>query len=160
MNIRWMIGTDTQQVVDIDKASFPDAWSTSNLINNLRQRNCIGMVAESSTGICGTVIAGYMVYLLQPHGIELIRFAVDPEFRRSGVGRAMIEKLKNKVSAQGRKQIKLVVSERSPSAHYFFKSLGFRAVDVVRDWDDEGDGYEFRYVVNQREEDKCLTNKS
>lgn len=139
MLIRWMIGNDTQQVIDIDKASFPDAWSREDLRHRLRQRNCIGMVAE----IYGSDIVGYMVYLLQPHGIELIRFAVDPEFRRSGVGRAMIEKLKGKLAAQGRRYIKTVVSERSPSAHYFLKEMGFYAVKVIRDWSDKEDGYEF-----------------
>ena len=44
--IRWMIRRDMPEVLDIEQQSFEFAWTEEDFLCCLRQRNCIGMVAE------------------------------------------------------------------------------------------------------------------
>ncbi|MEM1305855.1 MAG: ribosomal-protein-alanine N-acetyltransferase RimI, partial [Planctomycetota bacterium] len=46
VHIRWMIRRDMQEVLGIEQESFEFPWLEEDFIRCLRQRNCIGMVAE------------------------------------------------------------------------------------------------------------------
>ena len=46
VHIRWMIRRDMPEVLDIENRSFEFSWTEEDFIRCLRQRNCIGMVAE------------------------------------------------------------------------------------------------------------------
>ena len=45
-HIRWMTRRDMVSVLEIENQCFEFAWSSDDFIRCLRQRNCIGMVAE------------------------------------------------------------------------------------------------------------------
>ena len=49
VQIRWMIRRDMPEVLDIERLSFEFAWTEEDFLCCLRQRNCIGMVAERTT---------------------------------------------------------------------------------------------------------------
>ena len=127
VHIRWMIRRDMQEVLDIERGSFEFPWFEEDFIRCLRQRNCIGMVAEH-----GERVVGFMIYELHKTRLHILNFAVSDEFRRRGVGRQMIEKLVSKLSSQRRTRITLEVRETNLSAQLFFKQAGFRAVTVLR----------------------------
>jgi len=128
VHVRWMIRRDMPEVLDIENASFEHPWREDDFLRVLRQRNCIGMVAEQ-----GDQIVGYMIYELHRNRIHVLDFATHPEFRRRGVGRQMIAKLAGKLSHQRRNRIALLVRETNVPAQFFFKATGFRAVEVVRE---------------------------
>ena len=46
VHIRWMIRRDMAEVLEIERAAFEFPWFEEEFIRCLRQRNCIGMVAE------------------------------------------------------------------------------------------------------------------
>lgn len=127
-HVRWMIRRDMPEVLGIENASFEHPWGEEDFLRVLRQRNCIGMVAEQSDRI-----VGYMIYELHRNRIHVLDFATHPEFRRRGVGRQMIAKLEGKLSQQRRNRIALFVRETNVSAQFFFKAAGFRAVEVIRE---------------------------
>ena len=145
VHIRWMIRRDMAEVLDIERHSFEFPWFEEDFIRCLRQRNCIGMVAE-----CGEQVVGFMIYELHKTRLHILNFAVAPEFRRRGVGRQMIEKLLGKLSSQRRVRITLEVRETNLQAQLFFKTAGFRAVTVLRAYyeDSPEDAYlmQFRHV--------------
>lgn len=142
--IRWMIRRDMPAVLEIEKASFEYAWAEEDFFRVLRQQNCIGMVAE----IDDTIVAGYMIYELQKGLLNLLNFAVENnEFRRVGIGTAMVKKLKSKLSERGRKRITTVVRETNYQAQMFFKAMGFLATGIAkRPYDDTDEqGYQFQF---------------
>ena len=59
VHIRWMIRRDMMEVLEIENQSFEFPWSEEDFIRCLRQRNCIGMVAEHDERV-----AGFMIYEL------------------------------------------------------------------------------------------------
>jgi [ribosomal protein S18]-alanine N-acetyltransferase len=150
VHIRWMIRRDMQAVLAIENQSFEFSWSEDDFIRCLRQRNCIGMVAEQDEQV-----VGFMIYELHKNRLHILNFAVAKEMRRHGIGKAMVGKLLSKLSHERRNRIMLEVRETNLDAQLFFKGLGFRAISVLRDFYDDTveDAYlmQYRYKATAEE---------
>ena len=142
VHIRWMIRRDMPEVLDIENQSFEFPWTEEDFVRCLRQRNCIGMVAEHDERV-----VGFMIYELHKNRLHVLNFAVHPEFRRHGVGATMINKLSGKLSPQRRSRILLEIRETNLAAQLFFRERGFRAISVLRDFYDDTteDAYLMQY---------------
>ncbi len=144
VHIRWMVRRDMPEVLGIERGSFEHSWSEEDFIRCLRQRNCTGMVAEHDEKV-----VGFMIYELHKDRLLLLNIAVDPNARRSTVGKQMIEKLKGKLHPERRKKAVVYVRESNLAAQSFFKSQGYHATSVVRDFYDDvnEDAYVFEYGI-------------
>ncbi|TSC63806.1 MAG: ribosomal-protein-alanine N-acetyltransferase, partial [Parcubacteria group bacterium Gr01-1014_106] len=80
-SIRWMIRRDMAEVLQIERKSFDYSWTEDDFLLCLRQRNCIGNVAEWND-----TVVGFMVYELHKTSLHVLNFAVAPQFRRQSVG--------------------------------------------------------------------------
>jgi ribosomal-protein-alanine N-acetyltransferase len=144
-HIRWMIGPDMPGVLEVERLSFAHPWGEADFRRHLRERNCIGMVAEVNG-----LVAGYMVYELHPDRLELLALAVHPYYRRWGVGSWLVAKLRGKLSPQRRKAISFEVAETNVGAQLFFRDMGFRAVEVLRrHFDNDEDAYRMEYRLKE-----------
>ena len=65
VHIRWMIRRDMPEVLQAEQASFEFPWTEEDFLRCLRQRNCIGMVAEQ-----GEKVVGFMTDSSPRHGRE------------------------------------------------------------------------------------------
>ena len=153
VHIRWMIRRDMPEVLDIETASFEFPWCEEDFVRCLQQRNCIGMVAENDDEVIG-----FMIYELDKTKIHVLNFAVNPAFRRKGVGRQMLAKLASKLSHKRRTRISLEIRETNLAAQLFFKSGDFRAVSVLRDYYDDTpeDAYVMQYCYEPTLEESIL----
>jgi [ribosomal protein S18]-alanine N-acetyltransferase len=142
VHIRWMIRRDMPEVLAIEAESFEFPWLEDDFIRCLRQRNCIGMVAEYEDRV-----VGFMIYELHKTRIHVLNFAVADDHRRRGVGSQMLAKLAAKLSAQRRSRIVLEVRETNLDAQLFFRENGFRAVSVLHSYyaDTPEDAYLMQY---------------
>ena len=144
VQIRWMIRRDMLDVLRIENESFEFPWSDEDFIRCLKQRNCIGMVAEHEDRV-----VGFMIYELHKTRIHVLNFAVDGQYRRRGVGSQMLAKLISKLSMQRRSRIILEIRETNLAAQLFFRENGFRAVSILHSYyqDTPEDAYlmQFRY---------------
>jgi len=142
VHIRWMIRRDMPEVLAIEQESFEFPWLDEDFINCLRQRNCIGMVAEHEDRV-----VGFMIYELHKTRIHVLNFAVAGGYRRRGVGSQMVAKLIGKLSVQRRSRAMLEVRETNLAAQLFFRENGFRAVAVLRSFYDDTpeDAYLMQY---------------
>jgi [ribosomal protein S18]-alanine N-acetyltransferase len=142
VHIRWMIRRDMPEVLAIEQECFEFPWYEDDFLRCLRQRNCIGMVAEASERV-----VGFMVYELHKHRLHILNFAVHERFRRRGIGSQMTKKLIGKLSHDRRSRILLEIRETNLPAQLFFRALGFRAVSVLRQFyeDTPEDAYLMQY---------------
>ena len=149
VHVRWMLRRDFWQVLQIEFGSFDYPWGLADFIRCLRQRNCLGMTAVEQDD--DKLVAGFMVYEHFADRIELLNFAVAGDYRRRGVGRRMIEKLKLKLSPRRgfgwrRRLLTADVWERNLEAQLFFRAMGFRSQAIVRKKYEIGeDAYRFVY---------------
>jgi ribosomal-protein-alanine N-acetyltransferase len=150
VHIRWMIRRDMPEVLEIENHSFEFPWTEEDFIRCLRQRNCIGMVAEHDERV-----VGFMIYELHKNRLHVLNFAVHPDFRRRKVGTTMINKLSGKLSPQRRNRILLEIRETNLQAQLFFRDRGFRAISVLRDFYDDTteDAYLMQYRFRPSDSD-------
>ena len=142
VHIRWMIRRDMPEVLQTEQESFEFAWTEEDFLRCLRQRNCIGMVAEQ-----GEKVVGFMIYELHKAKLHILNFAVHPSLPPHGVGAQMVGKLISKLSSHRRTRITLEVRETNLTAQLFFRHEGFKAVKVLRSfYEDSGeDAYLLQY---------------
>jgi [ribosomal protein S18]-alanine N-acetyltransferase len=145
--IRWMIRADMETVLAIESNSFDYPWTAEELRSVLRARNCIGAVAELRKQVLG-----YMVYELHENRIHLLNIAVDPQFRRQGVGSALLNRLIDKLSQQRRREVVLEVRDPNVAAQLWLRHNGFIATGMLHDHyeDTEEDAIRFIYRLDWR----------
>lgn len=143
-HIRWMIRRDMEEVLEIENLCFEFPWSEEDFIRCLRQRNIMGLAAE-----VGPRIAGFMLYEIHRSRLKLLTISVLPAMQRRGIGRELTGKLKKGLLPDRRTQIVTDVRETNLDAQLFFRAMGFRAVDVLRDFyeDTTEDAILFRYLL-------------
>jgi ribosomal-protein-alanine N-acetyltransferase len=131
-----------EEVLEIEKTCFEYPWQEEQFIQCLRQRNCIGMVAEYDDQV-----VGFMVYELHKNQIHVLNFAVALTHRHGQVGTQMVGKLVRKLSQQRRNRIILEIRETNVEAQVFFSEMGFRAVSVLKEYydDSDEDAYVFQF---------------
>lgn len=141
-HIRWMIRRDMEQVLAIEAESFEFPWSEDEFVRCLRKRNCIGIVAEWKDKVIG-----FAIYELHKTRLHLMSMAVAKEHRGFGAGKAIIDKLKAKIPLNQRRTITCEVHERNLDAQIFMKLMGFRAVNVLKNFyeDTDEDAYLFQF---------------
>ena len=148
IHIRWMIRRDMAEVIAIESDSFEFPWSEDDFVRCLRQRNCIGMVAEMDDQV-----VGFMIYELHKNRLHILNFAVADRYRRLGIGSQMVSKLAGKLSDQRRNRILLEIRETNLPAQLFFRNSGFRAVSVLKEFyeDTPEDAYlmQFRHASDE-----------
>ena len=157
VHIRWMIRRDMAEVLKIEVASFEYVWTEEDFLRCLRQRNCIGMVAEVNDRI-----VGFMIYELHKGRLHVLNFAVAPNFRRRGIGRMMVKKLIGKLSTHRRSKMTLAVRERNLTAQLFFRRQDFKAIRVLRDYyEDSGeDAFLMEFLADEEQEEFfCPVNR-
>lgn len=150
VHIRWMIRRDMPEVLDIESRCFEFPWSEEDFIRCLRQRNCIGMVAEEDDKVVGS-----MIYELHKNRLHVLNFSVHPDHHREGIGSAMVAKLTGKLSYERRNRIMLEVRETNLAGQLFFRSCGFKAISVMHGYCNETDEdaylMQYRYVPTEEE---------
>ena len=159
--VRWMIRKDMPEVIEIEKRCFEFPWVEESFLEELRRRNCIGMVALERAP-CERKseelpVLGYMIYELHKTTLRLMNLAVAPHKQRAGVGRSMVDKLLNKLSQERRTRLVMETRESNTDAQMFFRHLGFKCVNTLRGFytDIDEDAYVMQY--RWRPEEDSLT---
>ena len=90
------------------------------------------LVAENEARIVGGV--SFWIKPDLAHGdtvVEVPMLVVAEDHRRAGVGRLLMEEVRNIASDNDASQIELVATPGNVAAHEFYRSLGFVETDVV-----------------------------
>lgn len=140
-HIRWMIRRDMPRVLEILRNNG-DEVTENEILALLRQKNCIGMVAEINEDIIG-----FMIYELKKQLIDVIYLMVDPIQNRLGYGGTLLNKLKGKLTAHRRSQLKILVRESNLCGQLFLRRYGCKATQVLREHygDTNEDAYQFEF---------------
>jgi len=135
VNIRYQIRRDLPEVCLIEQDSFEFAWTEEDFLRTLRQRNCLGIVAE-----LGDKVVGFMIYELHVKKLHILNLAVSPSVRRLRVGAQLVAKLISNLSLQRRTRITVELRESNLPAQLFFRAQRFKATRVLRAfYDDTGE---------------------
>ena len=98
----------------------PSVTDTITDIRNTIESPAFVLIAEADRRIVGSLIATFDGW----RG-NMYRIAVHPDYRRRGIGRALVKEGERCLVKQGAKRITALVEERYPWAVAFWSSVGY-----------------------------------
>ena len=118
---------DLGSVLEIERKSFEQPYSREILAQELKIKAAYLRVATHRKKIIG-----YIDFWLVHDEMELISIAVDPEFKRRGVGEALMQEMLRFAHVNGAKSIYLDVRRSNVAAQTLYEKFGFFKVGVRR----------------------------
>ncbi|SDJ31381.1 ribosomal protein S18-alanine N-acetyltransferase [Natribacillus halophilus] len=127
-NIRPMMISDIEQVLDVEKESFRMPWIRQAFINELVKNSFAHYLVASDQqriiGYCGVWIA-----VDEAH---ITNIAVLSAYRNQGVGRSLLKAIIAQALNFGVKTLTLEVRESNSIAQHFYSVFGFQKTGVKK----------------------------
>ncbi len=101
-------------------------WTPAKVKRHIRDKDTMVLIASKD----GT-IAGFAIMRFGDDQAHLFLLAVQPEFRRTGIGRSMMRWLEKSCRTAGIQAIRLEVRRSNLGAMRFYRSLGYRFLGQV-----------------------------
>ncbi len=136
MKIRQMLMQDVSAIAELEKICFSDPWSENSIASELDNRLSYWLVAEVDSRVVGYVGSQSVL-----DGADMMNLAVSPDYRRQGIGEALVEALVAHLKQKNIIVLLLEVRVSNTSAIALYKKLGFVQV-----------GCRPRYYHNPRED--------
>jgi len=133
------LGLKLSSALQIERECYEDSWNEKDFRHCLGQKNVATMSAEVDGKL-----AGYVIYEKRKGKFSIINLAVSPEFQRRGVARGLLDIVKSWLKTGD--ILDVTAAESMTTAHLFFKSQGFRAEKVEREFFEVGNSYEDGYL--------------
>jgi ribosomal-protein-alanine N-acetyltransferase len=121
--IRSAVPADAAALVAIERRAFSDPWSEASFREALASSWSFGLVVETGRGL-----AGYLIARELAGSGEVLNLAVAPEFRRRGIGGALLEAGVAALRRRRVDEVLLEVRESNISAQALYVGHGFRPV--------------------------------
>lgn len=120
MDVRMIEKRDIEQVHEIEKNCFSDAWSITGIQESLDQNHAVLLGAWLDRKL-----SGYVIAYLSIDDCEIARIAVDGTCRRKGVALKLLEELKNVCLKRQVERIMLDVRSSNEAAVSLYGKFGF-----------------------------------
>ena len=116
---------------NLNKKYYETEEAKNNVLNRIRSRKKIVLVAEENKKVIG-IIDGYIMNCSQyvKKVGYLDHLCVDKEFRKKGIGKLLIECFEDKMKEKGAKFIKLNAFRNNISATFLYEKEGFNEYSV------------------------------
>lgn len=141
VKIRKMKEADALRISELEAICFSQPWSVSSLLDTWKTGQSLFLVAEMEGELCGYVGMTYAA----DEG-EITNIAVFPEYRRQGVGEALLGALQRAAAGLSLTVIFLDVRLSNTSALALYQKMGFEEVGIRKRFytDPEEDAYVMR----------------
>lgn len=130
--MRLAAATDAGLLAAIHAPAFPPAerWSETSFAELLAMRGTLALIAGDE---------GFVMLRIAGDEAEIITLAVLPDFRRAGLGRALMQAALRLAALQGAEVMFLEVAERNTPARALYAALGFEEVGRRKNYYPDGD---------------------
>lgn len=124
--------SDLHRVMVIERASFSTPWTKTMFVSELFDNPfSLSYVAREEEG---REIVGYVVFWAIFYELHVLNVAVDPAWRRRGIGEGLIRFLLQVAQKRGARKGTLEVRASNLSAQQLYRKFGFREVGVRRNY--------------------------
>lgn len=125
MNYERMTALHTQAIAEIEKLCFSDPWSLNSICSELSNPLSLWLVA-----LDGDRVVGYVGSQTVLDGADMMNLAVLPQYRKQGIGEALVTHLVQCLREKGAICLALEVRQSNEPAIRLYKKLGFAQVGV------------------------------
>ncbi len=120
---------DAELLAKIEEAVFSDAWSLASLKSHLDGVCSVTLVLTAD----GAPVGSLTGTLFPPEG-EVYRVAVLPEYRRRGLGRALLSEFLHTARTAHAEELFIEVRASNLAAQGLYRSFGFAEYGVRRNY--------------------------
>jgi ribosomal-protein-alanine N-acetyltransferase len=128
ITIRSLGYSDLPQVIAIERRAFPTPWSLAMFVLELSKPSSICLAAVEGDGSARGPLVGYLVCSRYADAWHLMNIAVDPPFRRRGIGAALLARLLEQAGADAAYTLEVRPSNRP--AIELYQRFGFRSAGM------------------------------
>ena len=128
MQIRPGRSGDLERIDEISRVSLPQAWSRESLQAELDEPARARFLVVEAEG----QVIGFIHWRLVLDEGQIMNLAVNPDNRRHGAGRALLDAAVRSASESGAATMVLEVREGSAAALGLYRSAGFVVIAVRR----------------------------
>ena len=126
MTLRFAEAADVDLLHALHAAAFDQPWPAAEIERLMRILGGFAVLAEEDAP------QGFVLIRTVADEAEILTLAVSPDFRRRGIGRALVEAAAQEASRRGARSCFLEVAEDNPIALALYESAGFQAVGLRR----------------------------
>ncbi len=112
---------DAAAIAEMERQSFIDAWSEKSILETIKQKQAVCLMAEKAGRLVGYVLS----YVVEGEG-EIARIAVDKDRRHQGIGHFLMESLRKEYQERDVEKILLDVRKSNQTARSFYEKEGFQ----------------------------------
>ena len=129
MTIERMNESHVAAVAALEKLCFADPWSLSSVASELKNPLALWLVAVEEDVVCGYI--GSQSVMGES---DMMNVAVNPDFRRKGIGEALVGALSDALKALGNTNLTLEVRASNAPAIALYEKLGFTQVGLRKNY--------------------------
>ncbi|MCX7965892.1 MAG: ribosomal protein S18-alanine N-acetyltransferase [Syntrophorhabdaceae bacterium] len=126
-NIRDMTSMDLDDIIAIEKKSFPTPWTKTMFLESLSSEIYKNLVIEENAEIIGYIMLYYVM-----DEAHITNFAIKPSFRRKGYGAKLLSYVIDYFKEKGVVEFFLEVRESNKAAINLYRKFGFEIVGKRR----------------------------
>lgn len=126
IEITYMTTDDIEEVLSIERASFPAPWSKGMFLHEIcspLSRNLVAKMQQQSKG--GKEVAGYLNFWIVAGEVHLHNIAVRKTLRRTGIASRLMAEMINLSHAEGAARATLEVRRSNEGARNLYEKFGF-----------------------------------
>ena len=127
---------DLSAIMDIEHLSFTTPWTADAMEQEIESRDWSRVIVATVEG----EVVGFMVYWVVVNELHLLNLAVDPTWRRRGIGRAMVRYLVELAEDNYLSSLFLEVRVSNKPAQKLYREFGFKPVAIRQNYySDDGE---------------------
>ncbi len=130
--LRRMQERDLPYVLEIERLSFANPWQESSFHGELANLH-ISYPSVIAYRPYDRVI-GYIIFWYMADEAQICNFALHPDFRELGVGRAVLRETLNVIKNMGAVQVILEVRPSNVSARVLYEKFGFTLLGIRKEY--------------------------
>ncbi len=137
MSPRPAASDDLEQILSIEKLSYPEPWSSDHFIEEMQKTYARVLVLTDDE--TDTVVSAYIIYWVQAEGVSLLNVAVNPKWRGLGFAKKLMSVMINEAVREEIPRIILEVREGNLDALSMYEKIGFKKTGARKSFYSNGD---------------------
>ena len=134
MTLRAWTKDDVAKIAALEKRCFSDPWSEEMFLGSMRLPVFYSVLIEDEDEL-----VGYACENILFEDAEIANVAVAPEYRRRGLGKALLTWLEQTARAQNAEKLFLEVRAGNTPAKTLYESFGFEGISVRKRYYEDGE---------------------
>lgn len=127
-----MAEEDIPSILEIENVSFQNPWRASTFSGEIANRGISYPYVIVHRNF--ERIIGYIIYWKIQEEVQICNFAIHPDFRKKGIGEAVIRSVIKAIQRDGGVYVFLEVRPSNLAARNLYKKLGFKILGTRKDY--------------------------